>query len=1598
MTDFWRMENVLKKLKMMAGLMPALALAAVADSGSFPADLEALTRGPHRLTGTMEYRAAADHVKARLEQIGVDEVIVQEFPAAQTVTKRCELVFDGGQKIPLVPARPDGIIPPVSSPEGITGELVWLGAGRAGDFERADPQGKIAVMDYNTDDQWLKAFRLGAKAVIFTRQEPCESRHHHHVRANANLPRFYYDGPASNLTEGARVSLHSEIVWEKTTGRNVIGYLKGTDPVFDLGKEEVIIISANLDSFGEIPERTPGARPAANCAALLQLAEMLRDQRPRRGAVFLFADGQARSHAGARAFYEALEDKVKQADLDARMKAWKTESSFIRQVREQMKKDDPLADRISPSGKELLKRLRSAATDYAQDIRGQLMELRAKEKEDESADFSARIDELASAQNRWNDLRRELGRGSVSENSQPLFREVLKTVHASVEARASELRAAKAMLDSSLKVRDLLADRWIALHISLMLGDTTERWGVVIGGDADIHSAQDDPGLYGRIQGSFLRAWESLEKGKTRAAHFEPASVDGRLTQTRLLWNAPMLIHGGEIAGRHGIYNIVLGTMHETLPREGTPDDTAEFLNTDIIRQTTREIALLLAAVASLETQLGAVEAVADQEGLSLRRAIAADKQYITAGFENGRATGALVMGRQRGSSIPNRPVPGAVVQISLVDPWNNCFWPHNKPYAFDPFIVTMTDENGAYSAGSLPEDEYSIFGFSASFDRSGRVVMTSENKSYRSVLTRLNMLNVNSGLLMLPPSFWPQNASVMNARANASISGDDSDKAYAETADGVVYWFAEEKLKGIKAFGLNSIVALINDRPVEGGAEMYGAGYPAGRTDWLSLKNSEQSAWDLWRLNEGRLAILRSRDILNSSLEELHGRIRDSLDEAARTDSPALKEALAASAFMSATPVYEMIRTSMDDLVKAVLVLLALCVPFAFALERLLIGSNMIYKQVGWFTGFFTLTFIILYLSHPAFAIAKTPVIIFLGFAVVLLSVLVIFIIMRKFEAELKALQGMTASIHAADISRFNTVMAAMAMGISTMRRRPLRTALTAITIILLTFTILCFASFDTRKGIMKLFSAPSPAYTGVVLRNPTWGSYNLEFVDVIRSRWEKDAEVCTRFWICPEFARDPDFVVALADGSNPVAIKGMLGLSPQEIRRRDDLKALLQITDGDDLDSHAFMTEAVAELLNVKPGDEVLLKGLRLKVGPLISASALSTARDMDGSSILPVDFAQMKAAQKDQTVQSDDMTQEQDTWTSLPVDSIIITSAENTRRAGGKPHLIAIYTEDAGQASDIAEEAARMQDKTPVLATRTDGVYRHILGTVMAASGVGDLFFPVLLGGLVIFGTMLGSVADREKEIFTFSALGLAPPHVASLFFAEAMVYSVIGGLGGYLIAQGSMKLLGLAATYGLVRVPEMNYSSTNAIVTILIVMATVLVSAIYPAIKASRSANPGLLRSWKLPPPKGDTFDLVFPFTVSGYDLTGVVSFLREHFESFSDTGLGSFMARDAHMTVAEDGGLGISARLALAPFDLGVTETLELRSKPSGIEGIDEINIRLTRLSGQPKDWERLNKVLLVDLRTQFLLWRSLPQETMEIYRHRTLSEMKKHGA
>ncbi|NQT20276.1 MAG: ABC transporter permease [Planctomycetes bacterium] len=1227
-------------------------------------------------------------------------------------------------------------------------------------------------------------------------------------------------------------------------------------------------------------------------------------------------------------------------------------------------------------------------------------------------------------------MRRALGRENTTDlpdDAREKLDIILSDVAKDARLRRAELGLEDRALNADTELKELVGDYRITVHVSLLLGDSTPNWGLIIGGDSGFHSQADNPGLYGKIQSAFVRAYRATEELGHAPGHFLLASADQTLSQTRMLLAAPFFIHSGEIAGRLAVYNLAIGTCQERLAREGTPDDTLANIDTARIEAQTDEIGMLLfsmaeqtidwseekeAAVAPEAPRLegagglpavgdsqpnagdGMSPVVADQKALSLRRTVEANTRYSLPEFNNGAAEGTMVMGALAGSAIRNIPMPGAIVQFWAKKHRSAAFDPR-KPYAFDDFQVLRTNRNGTYAFGPVstaPPWNMPTGGFAALFDERGAIVQASDMNSYVWFTYRCTIFRCRSGLVLLPPqpgaSVRPNSAmAVYEARSNARL---DAKKSFELMADGIFHWYCDERVDAVKLFGLAHVVGLNiagTTRPgTHGGGLELGRGFSM-TSPWEPMTMARRSAADLWHLNELRLDKLRKKDITDSSLSELHGRAEDLLAAADAEADPVRSEALAASSFMASQPVYRQARAMLDDLVFAVLILLGLSVPFAFAVERVAVGSAMIYRQIIWATVFFVATFITLFVSHPAFAVANTPVIIFLGFAVVVMSTLVIFILMRKFEMELKVLQGATSGAHVAGVSKVGTFLAAMQMGISTMRRRPLRTTLTAVTIILLTYTILCFASFSTRRGIVKVFSEPNPPYAGVWVHAIDWQPLGPDLVDVLGGRWGQQADLCPRRWICPTLQDDPGMLVTLRDGSNPVTVRGLLGLNPAELKHRGDLAALF----GDELEGKVLVTQAVARKLGVKPGDQVMLSGVPLNVGPLLDAARVATATDMDGSGILPVDFTDVTSSRRGGAATIEAM-ETRGTWTDLPVDSVAVVSTRTAELLDADLYGLMLYTGDSAAAVGIAEDLARILT-VPVAATRVNGVYLHLLGTVLAASGAKDLLFPILLGGLVVFGTMLGSVTDREKEIYTFSAVGLAPRHVATLFFAESMIYSLIGGMGGYLVAQASVKILAVLASYGLVRPPDMNMSSTNTITTILIVMATVMISAIYPAIKASRSANPGLMRSWRPPRPEGDVWNLVFPFTVSEYDITGVVSFLEEHFDNYSDTGLGRFMARQTGLVRAEDGSLGLASHITLSPFDLGVSQRFALHSVPSEIPGIDEVQIMLERTSGQPKDWHRLNKVFLDDLRQQFLFWRSLPNKTMEIYRRRTLTKL-----
>ena len=140
---------------------------------------------------------------------------------------------------------------------------------------------------------------------------------------------------------------------------------------------------------------------------------------------------------------------------------------------------------------------------------------------------------------------------------------------------------------------------------------------------------------------------------------------------------------------------------------------------------------------------------------------------------------------------------------------------------------------------------------------------------------------------------------------------------------------------------------------------------------------------------------------------------------------------------------------------------------------------------------------------------------------------------------------------------------------------------------------------------------------------------------------------------------------------------------------------------------------------------------------------------------------------------------------------------------------------------------------------------------------------------------------------------------------------------------------------------------------------------------------------------------------FPFTVSRVDFGGILVFISEHFANHADSSLGSFAASNVRITHGDSkltDGYMLSVDLTLAPFDLGVAEELSMYSAPSDIDGVDVVTVNILRKDGSMGAWLRGNRRFVDEIRNQFLLWRSLPVETVMHYRQLAAESLKGEAA
>jgi len=766
---------------------------------------------------------------------------------------------------------------------------------------------------------------------------------------------------------------------------------------------------------------------------------------------------------------------------------------------------------------------------------------------------------------------------------------------------------------------------------------------------------------------------------------------------------------------------------------------------------------------------------------------------------------------------------------------------------------------------------------------------------------------------------------------------------------------------------------------------------------DLLPMHRVHQSARDFYRLDTIRLRNYRAAGISSKHIDELQKRTEQKLkeaDAALEADDGAQYAEATSAALSNEVRVYQAVRKTANDVIQGAIFLLLMLVPFSFVMERLLFASPNIYKQIGAVVGTFSVMTAVLWGFHPAFRITSQPLMILMAFGALGMSLMVMSVVFSKFETQLEELKSGRAEGSGARTSRLGVAYTALRLGIANMRKRKLRTALTGITVVLITFALLCFMSASSYVGKKGRRRGDDALYPGVLIALPKSRTMPVKSMAVLRNiaREESALVVPRLWWVSP--SNEWRLHVRVPGRREQVSLIAALGLAPEEDRLTGvgrwcpDWGTFAR---GD----ACYLAPDTAERLKIEPGDDVVIAGRRLTLAGTFDPEKLDKGFvRLDGTSMRPYDFTEAdddelrrmadKTVEEATTEMVTGVALEPEQLPHVPSNMMAIIPADLAQAAGGTLRSVGIRVEDHKTAQKLAVALSKHL-AFPVYHSIPGGEVRVLASIMPWPQPPKSLFIPLAIAGLIILNTMLSSIAERKREIYIYTSLGLAPLHVGFLFLAEAVTYGLMGSIFGYIVGQGVAKLLG---ALGLMSGVTLNYSGVQAIMTMLMVLGVVIVSSLVPAYLAGKLATPSNEMTWKVPRPVDDVIRDKLPFTATDRTAGGVLEFLYEYMDAHREGSIGTFGAdhlkRFCHRHEGREV-LGLDATIWLAPYDLGVRQDARILIHSTADPGVYEIDIELRRRSGQVTSWWKLNRVLLADIRRQLLGWRKLKIDRMLEY-------------
>ncbi len=1610
------------------------AIASLVSRDEIAQTIEHLAAPDSRVTGYPGCEQAARSVERRFRELGLQDVTVEEFttlvpwsdpargPAATIATT-------DGREQGILPIWPNLVRCPRTPPDGLTGKLIYAGNGELRSFNGLEVIDSIVMVDFNCGNRWFNAPLLGAQAVLFvepntTLRGEAEAKF---LSMPVNIPRFLVpketaDYLLARLTADpdTRVTVKCDMEWKEVTAKNITGRIQGTDP--RLSKQQVVL-QAYYDAISITPTQAPGAENAASIAALFQLIKAFKQHPPKRSVVFLATAGHFEGLAGAKNF---VRERVRGARSDAHIRR------LFKVAQEAREGIENVTRRLwtEPVGQYHLQRQPRPLDEQLRGLRPLLGKVNAAAKK---ADLLDRV--VGYARRTDPNAGKLIGHKLTEEEIAERTRLVDK-----FGSRVSEIKQAATTVQSAIKQAQSLSSDDSDQQKNTGLENTKEALNdltaaldfseenIYLWFSVDLSSHNDTMGLfykayyynYGegnqwRFSDIGKKAREYAELiGRELSISAQEHFVDGINAIKGKEWHTYMagqLALSSEVATLAGIPGLGFATVDDSRPLVDTPLDLPEAVDVDNLVAQTQLLSCLLVDLVSLEQP----EDIYDIE--------------LADNFVE--VKGRLVEFDPQEATFPDKSVPRA---IALARPrQKTCMGVRGQAFAMSSRgeIDEATGKEkrdkrgGRYSLVGLPNvrgvgGTVTIEGYKLD-EQTGAIRMAPDqgvNGAKAEPITFALNQPIKSSTVVLfhcqPMAVYDMiDQRFFELLSEIYVYDSISDAApteygyalplpsreLASSYEPVAVVFAPPGMRvkvtmGASLLGLQFLLINATEE------RAIGTGYLVDANPSL-YATPYRVALDMWRLDEYRMSRLAKHGIENDRLKNVHAQARKELDEAAsflRARQYDKFFSRARSAWSKESSAYPQVRSTENDVIKGIIFYLALLLPFAFFTERLLIAAPSVTGQMAGNAGVFLVVFTIIALVHPAFAITFTPAIILLAFVILALTVVVVGIIVQKFEEQMQAIRYQQTGVHSADVGRLGASAAAFNLGISNMRRRKVRTLLTATTLVLLTFTVLSFTSIVQSTRTTKLLLPRFAEYDGVMIRDLGWLPVGEATERILGNEFGAEYSVAARSWYYSGSPQQQSFV-AIRRGSQAYNATALLGLMPGEVQVTGIDKAVRKggrwFEPGEK--DVCLLPDGVASHLEISPEQvgtaTVSIFGKELRVIGIVDSGEFSKLTDLDGEAITPVDFMVsqqqfgQQGEQQQTVVRKRSKAEQRREYIHLAPDQTAVVPYSFLLNMGGTLRSVAIGMEDPAAVDKVLDDLVQRIDLNIYGGVEGRTYLCSSIGTT-GFSGMADLIIPILIAAAIVLNTMLGSVYERVREIYIYSSLGLAPTHVAALFIAEASVYAILGAILGYLLGQVTARVL---VRTDLVTGLNLNYSSLSAVLSTLIIMATVMASVAYPARRASDIAMPGIERRWAMPEPEGDRMHIVLPFTVTGDQALGVNMYLHEYFTAHTDYSLGQFSTDEIGLDNSdyEHGeGYALESMVWLAPYDLGVSEKLTIETIPTEDEEIFEIHADILRVSGDDASWLRVTRNFINIIRKQYLLWRTFPIAQKEEYGQR----------